>query len=179
MRNVSLLIVIALAMTSATFAHAADTRAVGSSCPVSIGEQRNDALTAGVPGTGRFTFAPGGAGFVDRDGALGIKFAWTRLVKGALIVGGRRLDAEAPSARSYMNRGYGDKGFQPSYLVFPTPGCWRITGRIEGYAPLTFVVFVEQQDEGPAWKFSLPDDGFWYQTTLERGVEASRRGDQK
>jgi hypothetical protein len=64
-----------------------------------------------------------------------------------------------------MNPGYGNKGFQPIYLVFPTPGCWEITGRL-GAQSLTFVVQVEKIGKGPEWQYELPNDGFWCQTTL-------------
>lgn len=65
-----------------------------------------------------------------------------------------------------MNRGYGNKGFRPTYLVFPTPGCWEITGRL-GERSLSFVVYVEKVGAGPDWRYEgLSDDNFWYQTTL-------------
>lgn len=123
----------------------------------------NEALQAVLPGAGKFVFRPGGAGFVDRDGALGIKFAWDRLIAGALSVGGRRLDGEAGPARAYMSSGYGDIGFQPIYLVFPTPGCWEIIGRI-GEAKLTFVLLVEKIGDGPSWRFEGLQRG-WRQTS--------------
>ena len=90
-------------------------------------------------------------GFIfDRDGALGIKFGWNRLVPGKLHVGGRRLDGDAPPARAYLTD-YGDEGFQPTYLVFPTPGCWE-TGGV-GEARLSFIVRVEKICAGPDWQF--------------------------
>jgi hypothetical protein len=133
-------------------------------CPVSRGTQSSDALQATMPFNGRFVFSPNGPGFVDRDGALGIKFPWMRRIPGSLIVGGRRLDGAAEPARAYMNNGYGKKGFMPTYLVFPTPGCWEITGRI-GEQSLTFVVEVEKIGDGPSWRFEGLSEG-WYQTTL-------------
>lgn len=152
-----------------SFRTEAETNSMQGKCEVSKGEQRNDALQAFMPPDGKFVFRPGGGGFVDRDGALGIKFAWNRLIAGALIVGGRRLDGDAPPARAYMNDGYGDVGGQSTYLVFPTPGCWQITGRI-GDRSLTFVVQVDKEGNGPDWKYEgLPPGGFWYQTTLESG----------
>jgi hypothetical protein len=135
------------------------------SCEVSKGPQRNEALQAQAPYDGKFEFKPGGPGFVDRDGALGIKVAWHRFMRGALIVGGKRLDGVAPPARAYMNKGYGHIGFQPIYLVFPTPGCWQITGRIADHS-LTFVVYVEKIGEGPRWKYEMPTGGSWYATQL-------------
>jgi hypothetical protein len=113
----------------------------------------NEALQA-IIGSGRFVFEPGGPGFVDYDGALGIKFAWVRLIPGRLFVGGRRLDDEAAPARAYIYD-YGNEGFQPIYLVFPTPGCWEITGGVSG-ATLTFVVDVEKIGDGPSWKTHGP-----------------------
>lgn len=137
-------------------------------CKASNGIQRNDALESVAPGV-TVVFRPGGPGFVDRDGALGIKWGWVRHKAGQLIVGGRRLDGDAPPARAYMNDGYGTRGFQASYLIFPTPGCWEITGRI-GDQSLTFIVQVEKEGDGPTWKYEgLPRGGFWYQTTLESG----------
>lgn len=140
----------AVLATSLTLACAAPA----GSCPVTQtdgGIFGNDFLQAGVPPDGTFIFKPGGAGFVDSDGALGIKFGWNRLVPGRLQVGGRRLDGDAPPARAYLTD-YGDEGFQPTYLVFPTPGCWEITGGV-GEARLSFIVFVEKIDAGPDWRF--------------------------
>jgi hypothetical protein len=147
--------------------------AVAAECPVTHpagGFYGNEYLKAGLPPGGKLVFTPGGPGFVDQDGALGIKFAWDRLVPGDLYVGGRRLDGDAPPARAYMSGGYGDGGFQPSYLVFPTPGCWEITGWV-GERKLTFVLLVEKIGEGPSWRFKGigPD---WRVTNGPKGVSA-------
>jgi hypothetical protein len=48
-------------------------------------------------------------------------------------------------------RNYGDIGFQPSYLIFSTPGCWEVTGRV-GEASLTFVTRVVKTGDGPVWR---------------------------
>jgi len=142
-------------------------------CAVSKGPQRNDALSTNVPLDGKVLFRAGGAGFIDTDGALGMKWPWVRRIAGDLIVGGRRLDGDAPPARSYMNFGYGNRGFQATYLVFPSPGCWEITGRL-GDRSLTFVVRVVAEEGGPYWRYEgLPPGGFWYQTTLESGRSVS------
>lgn len=154
------------ALASVAGAEPAQTQQI---CEVSKGAQRNDGLKASVPPDGTFVFRPGGPGFVDRDGALGIKFAWSRPVGAELIVGGRRLDGEAPPARAYMHDGYRDAEFQPTYLVFPTPGCWQITGRV-GDRSLSFTVQVEKVGSGPDWKYEgLPVGRGWRQTTLESG----------
>lgn len=131
-------------------------------CPITYPEggiRGNEALQAVLPPGGKFTFIPGGGGFVDHDGALGIKFAWNRLKPGQLNVGGRRLDGEAPPARGYFSDGYGEIGAESMYLVFPTPGCWEITGTVGG-SSLTFVLLVEKIGEGPSWRFEGPPRGW-------------------
>jgi hypothetical protein len=39
--------------------------------------------------------------------------------------------------------GYGPTGFQATGLVFPTPGCWEVTGRV-GQDTLRFVLSVRR-----------------------------------
>ena len=76
------------------------------------------------------------------DGRLGMKFGWYRLTKGYLTITGRRLDAPAPPASGLTFPGsYGLTGFNASGVIFPTEGCWQVTGRA-GRAALTFVTFV-------------------------------------
>jgi hypothetical protein len=82
-----------------------------------------------------------GPGFVDRHGAVSMKFGWWRAVAGKLRITGRRLDAPAPPARGSVLDGYGATGFQASGVTFPTEGCWEVTGRV-GVTALTFVTFV-------------------------------------
>jgi hypothetical protein len=62
-------------------------------------------------------------------------------VQGELTIEGKRLDAPAPPLKSIVPDGYGDAGFQVSGLIFPTAGCWAVTGRV-GIASLTFVTLV-------------------------------------
>jgi hypothetical protein len=117
----------------------------------------NESLKASV-GDGSFVFRPGGSGFVDYDGALGTKFAFIRLILGRLHVGCRRLDGEAGPARAYIYDypyGSGNGGFQPIYLVFPTPGCWEISAGVSGEG-LTFVVLVEKLGDGPDRRMEGP-----------------------
>lgn len=127
----------------------------------------NDSLHAVLPLNGKFVFTPGGAGFTDRDGAMGIKFGWFRHQPGTLYVGGRRLDGEAAPARAYISDGYGDQGFQPVYLVFPVAGCWEITGGI-GEARLSFVLRVEKIGSGPPTWYPFPAPG-WRATSNPAG----------
>lgn len=129
-------------------------------CPVTTADPvRNDELLAATGRGHKVVFRPGGAGFVDHDGALGIKWGFERLKPGRLFVGGRRLDAAAGPARAYIYD-YGESGFQPIYLVFPTPGCWEISAGVGAAAsPLTFVVLVEKIGDGPSWRENGPGPG--------------------
>src|SRR5207248_1574983 len=99
----------------------------------------NDVLEVGL-WPQDFVFKPGGPGFVDSDGALGMKVMWNRKKRGHLEVGGRRLDGEAKPVRAYFGDA-GEIGGQPTYLVFPTPGCWQVTGYV-GDGSLTLVLSV-------------------------------------
>jgi len=79
---------------------------------------------------------------VGPDGRLGMKFGWYRLTNGYLTITGRRLDAPAPPASGLtFPGGYGLTGFNASGVIFPTEGCWQVTGRV-GRVALTFVTFV-------------------------------------
>jgi hypothetical protein len=77
----------------------------------------------------------------EPDGTLSMKFPWWRADRGALKITGRRLDGDAAPLRARIPSGYGPIGFQSSALVFPKPGCWRVTGQA-GDAVLTFVILV-------------------------------------
>lgn len=78
----------------------------------------------------------------QEDGFYRVKFGWWRGVRGRFTIGGRRLDAAAPPLRYLIHAdSYGDLGFMPSYLDFPSEGLWQITGRIDDQS-LTFVVHV-------------------------------------
>lgn len=101
----------------------------------------NGALFTGFPSDGIVKIQPGQ---VEPDGWLGWKWPWwrkLRVVYGRLTIQGRRLDAPAPPLRAEILDGYGDTGFQPSAIYFPTEGCWEITGKV-GDVSLTFVVLV-------------------------------------
>ena len=100
-------------------------------------------------------FRPGGPGFLTRSDALGMKFPWQRGVPGQLTIDGRRLDGAASPLRAEVPPGYGDRGFQATYIIFPTPGCWEVTGRV-GDASLTFVTRVVKVGAGPAWRRDVP-----------------------
>jgi hypothetical protein len=97
---------------------------------------------------GRVEFRPGGAGCVDPDGYLGMKWPWRRGVPGSLTIEGRRLDVAARPLWAHTNDGYGRTGFQASRLLFSSPGRWEVTARA-GDASLTFVTRVVKIEAGP------------------------------
>ena len=85
---------------------------------------------------------PDGGSFAEvrKDGSIAAKLGWWR--EGLLRVEGRRLDRRAPPLRASIASDY-PPGFQPSTLIFPTTGCWEVTGRA-GDSALTFVVRVRK-----------------------------------
>ena len=101
---------------------------------------------------GTVVFKPGGAGFVTRDGALAMKFGWTRAVPGKLQVTGHRLDGPAGPLRLHAPCCYSDVGFQATSLIFPAPGCWEVSAQLGDRedSKLTFVTKVVKIGDGPA-----------------------------
>ena len=98
----------------------------------------NGRLWVGLWTTG---VAVGSDGHLRDDGSVDIKYGWWRGVEGALTISGRRVDGPAPPLSAFVPRGYEPSGFQPSGIVFPTEGCWEVTGRVAD-ASLTFVVLL-------------------------------------
>jgi hypothetical protein len=76
------------------------------------------------------------------DGSISEKFPWWRGVTGQLTIRGQRVDGSAPPLRAEVPPGYGDIGFQATSIIFPTEGCWRVTGTVANTS-LTFVVLVK------------------------------------
>ncbi len=109
--------------------------------PPSSTRHGNAALSTVLWPGGIVVFSPGGSGSVLPDGSLSMKFPWWRGVRGKLAIQGRRLDAPAPPLRASIPEGYGEMGFQATALIFPTEGCWEVTGQV-GEASLTFVTQV-------------------------------------
>lgn len=123
--------------------------------PGSYGNREVSVGPFGLWPDGTVVFKPGGAGFLTRDGSLGMKFGWRRGIPGSLGIEGRRLDAPAPPLRAEVPNGYGELGFQATYVIFPTPGCWEVTGRVRD-ASVTFVTRVVKIGDGPAWRRDVP-----------------------
>lgn len=80
---------------------------------------------------------------VQRNGRLYVKVPWWREPgsQGTLRIHGHRLDNPAPALRADVPTGYGNLGFQASAILFPTVGCWQVTGRA-GKGSLTMVMRV-------------------------------------
>lgn len=121
------------------------------------GSYGNALLSVGPFGlwpNGTVVFKPGGAGFQTKEGALGMKFGWTRGIRGKLSVTGRRIDADAPPLRFETGTPNSDSGFLASYLIFSTPGCWEVTAQVGDRedSKITFVTRVEKIGDGPAWR---------------------------
>jgi hypothetical protein len=108
--------------------------------PAGLGDQwyGNGSLRVGLWPNGRVRVTEDN---VNPRGRIVMKFPWDRGVRGVLHISGHRIDADAPLLRAHLSD-YGLTGFQPSTLVFPTAGCWEVTGSIRHRTSLTFVTLV-------------------------------------
>ncbi len=123
---------------------------MGGVCPVSlpgpegynVGNYGNDARAPTVWPAGVVVFTP--VDGVPEGGPFSMKFWWFRLKSGALTFTGRRLDAAAPALTADVPTGYGNHGFTPVGIIFPTVGCWEVTGHLAGESLrfVTVVIFV-------------------------------------
>ncbi|HEY8225781.1 MAG TPA: hypothetical protein VIG25_10915 [Pyrinomonadaceae bacterium] len=91
---------------------------------------------------GNVVFRPKGPGFILPDGSLKMKFPWWRRIPDKLTIHGRRLDSSARPLRVHIGKA-DRKDFVPSYLIFPTQGCWEITAKA-GTSSLAFVTRVSR-----------------------------------
>jgi hypothetical protein len=78
---------------------------------------------------GTVVFRPGGPGFLTRDGSLVMKFGWALSTTGTLLVTGRHVGRDISTLRAHISNSE-DPLFNPSYLIFDTPGCWEVKARI-------------------------------------------------
>lgn len=139
---------VAMALTSATPVSADST---ANDCAVTIPTGRASRYgTFGIAYLGTTPAADGvlraRATILDSTTAchfvLLTELSWWRWRGGALEVTGRRLDETAPPLHAVVKPDRGEMEAQRTPLVFPTPGCWEITGRLGG-GELTFVTRVE------------------------------------
>ncbi len=133
------------------------------------GNEGGSIFTILWPG-GKVIFTPNGPGRKNPDGSLGMKWPWWRAISGEVVIGGRRLDAPAPPMPTVTLRGipdgYSSTGFHPSELLFPSEGCWEVTGRV-GDASLTFVTLVLRVPFDPPWPVRLPQGLFHVDTSVD------------
>jgi hypothetical protein len=87
-------------------------------------------------------------GTIRADGAIAVKFPWwgRRGESDPLTITGRRLDQSASPLRVDAPPGSGKPGFWASRIIFPTVGCWSVTGRAQA-GTLTFTVRVVKANE--------------------------------
>ncbi len=124
---------------------------------------------------GKVVFTPEGPGSILPDGSLAMKWPWYRHnVVGQLAIEGRRLDAPAPPLRVEIPCCYDETGFQPSELIFPTEGCWEVTGKAGG-AILKFVTLVLSVPFEPAHPFGKLPEGLIQKDTDITGLPQSIR----
>ena len=107
----------------------------------------NGALWTVLFRNGVVEFRPRGPGFILPDGSLMMKFPWWRRAEGKLLITGRRVDASAPPLRAEVGQS-GDVHMVPTYIIFPTAGCWEVTGKV-GETRLVFVTRVVKIGKGP------------------------------
>jgi hypothetical protein len=105
------------------------------------------ALSTILSEDGTIVFRPGGAGFVLPDGSLKMKLPWWKEKGTKFSITGRRLDATALPLRAEF-RDSTDFEMVATYIIFPTPGCWEVTGKA-GDATLRFVTSVVKIERGP------------------------------
>lgn len=102
-------------------------------------------LWAIVPDSSWLVESPGGG--------WSLKLAWTRVEAGVVSVkavqvstgddgAGAVGDVVGAEIQGWVSSGYGDDGPQPSTVVFPRPGCWKVTGSLNGGAEVVVLVDV-------------------------------------
>jgi hypothetical protein len=98
----------------------------------------NGAIWTGLWSQGKVYMLPENR---EPDNSFSIKWWWWRAQPGEqLTIEGQRLDANADPLRADIPDGYADY-FQVAALIFPTTGCWEVTGHV-GESSLTFVTEV-------------------------------------
>jgi hypothetical protein len=119
----------------------APARAATGGLGVPNGWYGNAALEVAVPTRG---VLPAEHPYASRwPSEWGTKFPWWRLITGTLTITARRLDGPSAGFHSEIaGPGYGKLGFQPTGLIWPEPGCWRVTGSVASQS-LTIVVRVK------------------------------------
>ena len=128
-----------------------EVKSAATSCPVTLPRKsplrdfpgsnvywEGKLFVAGLTPDGTMKFS-----WVSPDGSLPQKLGWYRAqgLRGRLTITGKRIDAPAQPLRADIPDGYGDSGFQATELIFPTEGCWEVTGKVDTTS-LSFVIRV-------------------------------------
>jgi hypothetical protein len=106
--------------------------------PLPLHHHGNSSLWTVLGASGVTTIQPRD---VQADDTLKLKAPWWRAVSGDLAIEGRRLDAPALPLRAQIPEGPEERVLQTVVMLFPTEGCWEVTGKV-GTASLTFVTYV-------------------------------------
>ena len=101
----------------------------------------NGALWTQLYPGGDLIVGPRTAGSISRDGSIQIKWPWWQRMPGQLKIVGHRLDASAAPMRAEIGTSAGHPEFNPTSLIFPSPGCWKITATV-GRDSLTVITRV-------------------------------------
>lgn len=130
-------------------------------------------LFIGLWADGKVIFHPGGAGEVGSDGSLSMKFWFYRTVPGEVVFEGVRLDEPGSEAAHLATLrgpadGYGEVGFHPAPLTFPSQGCWEVTASV-GEDRMTFITLVVWLPFHPMWPMVIPTEGIEAKTTNLNG----------
>jgi hypothetical protein len=73
------------------------------------------------------------------------KVPWIKPFGSQLVIKGRRLDGDSAPLRVLLSAGF-TNDFQPSFLIFPAPGCWVIEAQADA-SVLRIVVNVAPRSE--------------------------------
>lgn len=81
---------------------------------------------------------------------ISTKFPWWRVLSGQLTVSGNEVSGAGGQLEADVGKEseYGPTGFVPSGLTFGGPGCWSITGSVQGQT-LSFIASVVVQSPEP------------------------------
>jgi hypothetical protein len=139
-----------LLLASQTSPRSSEVKNTARSCPVTLPRKsplrdfpgsnvywEGKLFVAGLTPDGTMRFS-----WVLPDGSLPQKFGWYRAqgLRGTLTITGKRIDALAPPLRAHSSNDR-ETGFQPSTLIFPSEGCWEVTGKVDTTS-LSFVIRV-------------------------------------
>lgn len=101
------------------------------SSTASVPREVEAALGAGRYATdGRlFVRIPDSSWLTQEAGGVLLKLPWYRLVPGKVRASATH-ELDGHEIPFNVDEGYGDRGVQPSSVIFPAPGCWELRGAL-------------------------------------------------